>query len=93
MHPPDRFLLWFGPKPEFPSGGMVLVCPNCKKSSTYQRHGLVFSSSAGDINPAMKPFPLDTDHSPEAELLRKLIARIQARIGAQREAIRKASLN
>jgi endogenous inhibitor of DNA gyrase (YacG/DUF329 family) len=32
-------------KPEFPEGGMRLECPNCKKSSVYQRHELVFRAT------------------------------------------------
>jgi hypothetical protein len=42
---PDPFLLWSCAKPEFPSSGMILVCPNCKKVSTYQRYDLIFQSS------------------------------------------------
>jgi DNA-directed RNA polymerase subunit RPC12/RpoP len=41
----DPFLLWCGPKPEFPSGGMDLACPNCQHHSTYQRYELVFYTS------------------------------------------------
>jgi hypothetical protein len=29
-------------KPEFPSGGLSLECPNCKKSSVYQSHQLFY---------------------------------------------------
>ena len=32
--------LW-DPKPDFPEGGLRMMCPNCKKSSTYQRHELM----------------------------------------------------
>jgi hypothetical protein len=42
---PDPFLLWSGPKPEFPSGGMDVVCPNCQQHSVYQRYELVFYAS------------------------------------------------
>ena len=42
----DPFLTWSGPpKPEFPSSGMDLVCPNCQQHSTYHRHELIFQSS------------------------------------------------
>jgi hypothetical protein len=40
--PLDPYLLWSCAKPEFPSGGLVLVCPKCKKVATYQRYELVF---------------------------------------------------
>jgi hypothetical protein len=43
--PLDPFLLWAGPKPEFPSGGMDVACPNCQQHSVYQRHELVFKDS------------------------------------------------
>src|SRR5665213_2350438 len=29
-------------KPAFPDGGMTLTCPNCKRSSLYQRSQLVY---------------------------------------------------
>jgi hypothetical protein len=41
----DPFETWLEPKPEFPEGGMAIVCPNCNKTSTYQRHELVFRVS------------------------------------------------
>jgi hypothetical protein len=44
-HSLDPFLAGSDLKPEFPDGGMVFVCPNCKKSFTYQRHELIFRSS------------------------------------------------
>jgi hypothetical protein len=34
-----------GDKPEFPAGGLSLECPNCKVTSPYQRHQLVYSAS------------------------------------------------
>jgi hypothetical protein len=43
--PPDPFLMWTSSKPEFPSGGMVLVCPNCKEPFKYQRYELIYQSS------------------------------------------------
>ena len=42
---PDPFMGWPGPKPEFPEGGLALICPNCKKSFVYQRHELIFRTS------------------------------------------------
>ena len=42
--PADPFLMWSGAKPEFPPGGVTLICPNCEKSSSYQRHELAYSS-------------------------------------------------
>lgn len=33
---------WFGDKPVFPETGSRVECPNCKKSSVYQRHQLVY---------------------------------------------------
>jgi endogenous inhibitor of DNA gyrase (YacG/DUF329 family) len=32
--------LW-APKPDFPEGGLRMMCPNCKKPSTYQRYELI----------------------------------------------------
>jgi endogenous inhibitor of DNA gyrase (YacG/DUF329 family) len=32
----------FEEKPLFPTGGQSIECPNCKKSSTYQRHQLIY---------------------------------------------------
>jgi len=31
-------------KPDFPTNGLSLVCPHCKKTSLYQRHQLVYRS-------------------------------------------------
>ena len=45
QRPLDPFLFWSGPKPEFPNDGAALACPNCGKSSTYQRHQLIFYPS------------------------------------------------
>ena len=42
---PDPFLLWSGPKPEFPRGGIDVACPNCLHHSIYQRYELVFKAS------------------------------------------------
>jgi endogenous inhibitor of DNA gyrase (YacG/DUF329 family) len=33
------------PKPEFPDGGLKLVCPNCQSTSVYQRHQLIYQAS------------------------------------------------
>jgi DNA-directed RNA polymerase subunit RPC12/RpoP len=33
-------------KPEFPSEGLALDCPNCGKSATYQRYDLLYDFSA-----------------------------------------------
>jgi hypothetical protein len=41
--------LW-PPKPDFPEGGLRMACPNCKKSSTYQRYELMYT----DYQPAQK---------------------------------------
>jgi hypothetical protein len=34
-------------KPEFPHGGLTVTCPNCQKSSVYQRHQLVYRAARG----------------------------------------------
>jgi endogenous inhibitor of DNA gyrase (YacG/DUF329 family) len=34
-----------GNKPDFPDGGLSLECPNCKKTSLYQRHQLVYAAN------------------------------------------------
>src|SRR6202140_2274870 len=34
--------LW-APKPDFPEGGLRMMCPNCKKPSTYQRYELMYT--------------------------------------------------
>ena len=44
-HPSDPYLLWSGPKPDFPDSGVLIVCPTCKKPFIYQRHELVLQSS------------------------------------------------
>jgi hypothetical protein len=41
----DPFVPWLEPKPQFPEGGLTLVCPNCQKTATYERHELVFQAS------------------------------------------------
>jgi uncharacterized protein (DUF983 family) len=33
------------PKPELPRGGLTLICPNCGKSSVYQRYQLIYQSA------------------------------------------------
>jgi len=33
------------PKPEFPSVGIELECPNCNKSSVYYRHQLFYRAN------------------------------------------------
>jgi hypothetical protein len=37
----DRFL-GTEAKPEFPQGGLRIECPNCKKTSIFQRYQLVY---------------------------------------------------
>jgi hypothetical protein len=32
-------------KPEFPDGGQSVVCPNCKRTSVYQRHQLIYQQT------------------------------------------------
>lgn len=34
------------PKPDFPTDGLQLECPNCKKASLFQRHELMVSKLA-----------------------------------------------
>lgn len=29
-------------KPEFPEGGLRVVCPNCRSTSVYQRYQLIY---------------------------------------------------
>lgn len=41
----DPFIQDWEIKPEFPNSGQALVCPNCLKSATYQRHELVIQAS------------------------------------------------
>ena len=49
---PERSLLIPDPftgtvvKPEFPAGGQTVACPNCKSTSVYQRHQLIYRASA-----------------------------------------------
>jgi endogenous inhibitor of DNA gyrase (YacG/DUF329 family) len=31
-------------KPEFPDGGLSVVCPNCKNTSVYQRYQLTYQA-------------------------------------------------
>jgi endogenous inhibitor of DNA gyrase (YacG/DUF329 family) len=38
-NPEDYYI---DPKPEFPAEGLSVECPNCKKSSVYRRHQLVY---------------------------------------------------
>jgi hypothetical protein len=33
---------WLAEKPAFPESGMRIGCPNCKKTSLYQRYQLVY---------------------------------------------------
>jgi phage FluMu protein Com len=33
---------WPVAKPEFPAAGLKIKCPNCKKSSVYQPHQLMY---------------------------------------------------
>lgn len=42
--PPDDAFLWTGfeAKPDFPSDGLNVECPHCKKTSLYQRYQLLF---------------------------------------------------
>ncbi len=41
---PDPFLR--NPaKPEFPTGGLTIMCPNCGKASVYQRHQLIYRAA------------------------------------------------
>jgi len=35
------------PKPEFPSSGLAIECPNCGKSATYERFDLRYRSHSG----------------------------------------------
>jgi hypothetical protein len=32
-------------KPEFPKGGLISVCPNCKVTTVFQRHQLIYRSA------------------------------------------------
>jgi len=41
LHSP--FIL-IGETPEFPEGGVSLVCPHCKRASLYQQHQLIYRS-------------------------------------------------
>jgi hypothetical protein len=36
---------WLGDKPEFPTSGLMLECPNCKKTSVYRRTQLTYRAS------------------------------------------------
>jgi hypothetical protein len=36
---------WIEAKPDFPTGGLSLECPNCKKTSVYQRQELTYRAS------------------------------------------------
>jgi endogenous inhibitor of DNA gyrase (YacG/DUF329 family) len=33
---------WWDEKPELPESGIQLECPNCKKTSAYQRYQLIY---------------------------------------------------
>jgi hypothetical protein len=35
----------FATKPEFPKGGVTMLCPNCKEMALYQRYQLVYRAS------------------------------------------------
>ena len=41
-------IAWLGAKPAFPEGGALLECPNCNKSSVFERQQLRYSRSAQD---------------------------------------------
>jgi hypothetical protein len=53
--------LW-APKPDFPEGGLRMMCPNCKKPSTYQRYELLYARD----QLAAKPHVRDLD-PPESQ--------------------------
>jgi hypothetical protein len=53
--------LW-APKPDFPEGGLRMMCPNCKKPSTYQRYELLCARD----QLASKPHVRDLD-PPESQ--------------------------
>jgi ribosomal protein S27E len=36
------YFLSFEPKPEFPAGGLQIECPNCKQTSLFRSHDLVY---------------------------------------------------
>ena len=36
---------WSGTKPDFPDGGLSVVCPNCKTSLLYQRNQLLYRAT------------------------------------------------
>jgi hypothetical protein len=36
---------WSGIKPEFPDGGLTVICPNCNTSGLYQRRQLAYRTS------------------------------------------------
>jgi hypothetical protein len=36
---------WSAVKPEFPDGGLNVICPNCNKLSVYQRSELTYHTS------------------------------------------------
>jgi hypothetical protein len=43
----EDYGLWLLPsKPEFPEGGSWLECPNCKKTSLFQRFQLTYAATA-----------------------------------------------
>jgi len=53
--------LW-DPKPDFPEGGLRMMCPNCKKPSTYQRYELMYALDQRDAKPYVRDL-----HSPESQ--------------------------
>jgi hypothetical protein len=45
----EDYGLWLLPsKPEFPKGGSWLECPNCKKTSLFQRFQLTYAAAVGE---------------------------------------------
>jgi endogenous inhibitor of DNA gyrase (YacG/DUF329 family) len=40
---PDPFI-GSAVKPEFPVGGQSIACPNCKSTSVYERHQLIYEA-------------------------------------------------
>jgi hypothetical protein len=53
--------LW-APKPDFPEGGLRMMCSNCKKPSTYQRYELMYTLNQH----AAKPYVREL-HPPESQ--------------------------
>ena len=44
-HPAADAFAWLGRKPDFPDGGIHLGCPNCRETSLYQQHQLIYSAT------------------------------------------------